>query len=220
MFTCVLLVLAPVLQAQGVAVNSDGSLPDNSAVLDIKSASKGVLLPRLTLVQRNQIASPATGLLIYQTDEQPGLYYFNGSTWLPIMAGPVTRSWDFRFTQPNGNGFETTSNFWIRSATFLYRGTLLDGVPSSAVALCYTTNASTWYRVRIQDVTNNVTIALSQPVNQGTIAMVNALNLGSFNNLPANSAIFEVQLLATDASGNTGISGRQATGIQTFQMWR
>lgn len=55
-----------------VAVNTDGAAPDASSMLDIKSTSKGVLLPRMTLIQRSAIASPANGLMIYQNDNSPG----------------------------------------------------------------------------------------------------------------------------------------------------
>jgi len=71
---------------QGVAINTDGSGPDNSAILDIKSNGKGLLIPRLTGAQKTAIASPATGLLIYQTDGTKGFYYFNGSAWAPLVA--------------------------------------------------------------------------------------------------------------------------------------
>src|ERR1700754_3432538 len=54
--------------AQSVAINADSSLPDPSAILDLKSTGKGFLIPRMTLAQRNAIAVPAIGLLIYQTD--------------------------------------------------------------------------------------------------------------------------------------------------------
>jgi hypothetical protein len=58
-----------------VAINADGSLPDNSAMLDVKSTAKGMLISRMTLAQRNAIVSPATGLMIYQPDNSPGFYY-------------------------------------------------------------------------------------------------------------------------------------------------
>lgn len=48
-----------------VAVNTDGSNPDNSAMLDVKSTSKGMLIPSMTLAQRDAISNPANGLLIY-----------------------------------------------------------------------------------------------------------------------------------------------------------
>ncbi len=66
-----------------VAVNTDGSVPDNSAMLDVKSNSKGVLVPRMTQAQKNAIANPATGLMIYQTDNTPGYYYNSGTTAAP-----------------------------------------------------------------------------------------------------------------------------------------
>ena len=52
--------------------------PDASAQLEIQSPNKGVLIPRMTMI--NRPASPATGLLIYQTDNTPGFYYFDGIT--------------------------------------------------------------------------------------------------------------------------------------------
>jgi hypothetical protein len=54
--------------------------PDASAVLDVSSSDKGVLVPRMTKAQRNLISTPATGLLIFQTDDTPGFYFNSGST--------------------------------------------------------------------------------------------------------------------------------------------
>lgn len=63
--------------AQSVGI---GTLtPNSSAQLDVSSTSKGLLIPRMTEAQKGQIANPATGLLIWQTDGTPGFYY-NGGT--------------------------------------------------------------------------------------------------------------------------------------------
>ena len=51
--------------------------PDASSALDITSTTKGLLIPRMTNVQRDAISSPATGLMIYQTDDTIGFYYYN-----------------------------------------------------------------------------------------------------------------------------------------------
>ncbi|HYV93815.1 MAG TPA: tail fiber domain-containing protein [Chitinophagales bacterium] len=58
--------------------------PNASALLEVKSTTKGVLIPRMTKTQRDVIASPATGLLIYQTNSTPGFYYFDGSSWTEL----------------------------------------------------------------------------------------------------------------------------------------
>ena len=54
-----------------VSVNTNGIVPDSSAMLDISSDSMGLLIPRMTSAQRDAISGPATGLLIYQTDDKP-----------------------------------------------------------------------------------------------------------------------------------------------------
>jgi hypothetical protein len=56
--------------------------PAASSILDIVSTTKGVLLPRMTKTQRDAISSPATGLMIYQTDNTPGLRVYNGTNWM------------------------------------------------------------------------------------------------------------------------------------------
>jgi hypothetical protein len=56
------------LYAQNVGINADGSAPANSAMLDVKSTSRGVLIPRMTIAQRNAIESPDEGLMVFCTD--------------------------------------------------------------------------------------------------------------------------------------------------------
>ena len=66
-----------------VAINTDGSVPDPSSILDIKSTDSGILIPRMTAQQRDNISSPATGLLVYVTDNNQ-FYYFDGNSWLQV----------------------------------------------------------------------------------------------------------------------------------------
>lgn len=67
-----------------VGINT--TLPDASAILDLTSTSSGLLVPRMTLIQRNAITAPATGLLIYQTNSTPLFYYWNAVAWIPILS--------------------------------------------------------------------------------------------------------------------------------------
>ena len=88
LFVIILMASAMIARSQ-VAVNTDGTAPDNSAMLDVKSTGKGILFPRMTQSQRDAIASPATGLTVYQTDNAPGIYVNSGSPGSPAwtMAG-------------------------------------------------------------------------------------------------------------------------------------
>lgn len=56
--------------------------PNASAALDITSTTQGLLLPRMTKVQRDAISSPVAGLAVYQTDNTPGLRVYNGTNWM------------------------------------------------------------------------------------------------------------------------------------------
>lgn len=66
-----------------MAVNNDGSPPDNAAMLDVKSSYRGFLLPRLSDGARNSIPAPVNGLLIYNTTTDL-VNYFNGIYWYQV----------------------------------------------------------------------------------------------------------------------------------------
>jgi hypothetical protein len=74
------------IHAQGVAINSNGSQADSSAILDLSSTSKGVLIPRMTIMERDMIVDPAIGLLIYQTDSIAGFYVYTGTVWSTLLS--------------------------------------------------------------------------------------------------------------------------------------
>jgi hypothetical protein len=54
--------------------------PSNSAILQADSTTKGFLPPRMTTTQRNAIASPAAGLVVYDNTDNKH-YGYNGTTW-------------------------------------------------------------------------------------------------------------------------------------------
>lgn len=71
-----------------VGINT--SSPDMSAALDVSSTTQGMLIPRMTKTQRDAIntvggiSMPANGLLIYQIDNTPGFYFYNGTQWVTL----------------------------------------------------------------------------------------------------------------------------------------
>jgi len=74
-----LLVISTNLIAQ-VAINTDGTPPDSSAMLEVKSSNRGLLPPRMSSSQVNAIVSPANGLIVYDTTLKIPIY-FDGSHW-------------------------------------------------------------------------------------------------------------------------------------------
>jgi hypothetical protein len=86
LFALLLMATVTITKAQNnVGVNT--TTPDPSAALDVTSTDKGMLVPRMTEAQKTAIATPATGLLVYQTDATAGFYYYNGTAWVSFSSG-------------------------------------------------------------------------------------------------------------------------------------
>lgn len=102
--------------AQGVAINIDGSVANSSAMLDVKSNNRGLLIPRIALTGTNDvtsISSPAASLLIYNISNttgsnfvSPGYYYWTGSLWARLVTSSNTNSSSWLTT---GNSATTDS---------------------------------------------------------------------------------------------------------------
>jgi hypothetical protein len=104
--------------AVSVAVGATTANP--SAVLDLTSTTKGVLLPRLTSTQRTAIASPATGLFLYQTDASAGFYYNAGTA--------ATPNWTYLNPTPPGDNLgnhTATQNLNLQANALIGSGTTL-----------------------------------------------------------------------------------------------
>ena len=102
--TAILMIASFGAMAQ-VAINTDGSQPDASAMLDIKATDGGLLIPRMTATQRNNISSPATGLIVYVTTDNK-FYYYDGTqwvNWVDATDGDWTVSGSNIFSAVSGN---------------------------------------------------------------------------------------------------------------------
>jgi hypothetical protein len=65
--------------SQSVGIGT--ATPHSSALLEVNSTNKGLLMPRMTTAQRTTITSPAKGLMIFDTDLN-ALYIYDGTTWV------------------------------------------------------------------------------------------------------------------------------------------
>ena len=104
--------------SQNVGINNDGTTANASAMLDVKSETKGLLIPRVELEATNlasPIVSPETSLLIYNTAIDgsgatavtPGYYYWSGTEWLRLISGDDSNNW-----RTTGNtGTNPSTNF-------------------------------------------------------------------------------------------------------------
>lgn len=86
LFSLLIICMArPALLAQNIGINATGSTPHPSAMLDISATDKGMLVPRMTTLQRTAIASPAKGLLVFDNDTG-SFWFYNGTAWTELSA--------------------------------------------------------------------------------------------------------------------------------------
>src|ERR1043166_3758454 len=89
---------APImLHAQNIFPSSGSAgigttTPNASSAFEMVSTAKGLLVPRMTKTQRDAIVSPATGLMIFQTNSTPGFYYYSGTAWTAVSPKGVNKS--------------------------------------------------------------------------------------------------------------------------------
>jgi hypothetical protein len=130
---CLLSLLILILSVASVAqvsVNTDGSAPDNSAILDVKSSNRGLLPPRMTLTEINAIINPANGLIVFcmdcGTDGNGAFYGFINGVWNRLfscipptspssgvhvpLVNQVTWNWNV-VSEATGYKWNTTNNY-------------------------------------------------------------------------------------------------------------
>ncbi len=104
------------IHAQNVSINSDGTAPDPSALLDVMATDKGMLVPRMNSVQKTAIASPAIGLLIYQTDAPIGFWYYDAIAWKPVSV-QLPAAINFRYYASTSQSINASTNTKVNFGT-------------------------------------------------------------------------------------------------------
>lgn len=108
-----LLLAAGSLTARAQNVGIGTTAPDASAALDIVASAKGALLPRVTAAGRAGIPSPATGLIVFQTDGTSGFYYNSGTPGAPVWQQLATAAGTATGFIQNQNAADQVANFRI-----------------------------------------------------------------------------------------------------------
>jgi len=96
--------------SQSIAINNSGALPDASAILDIQSTTKGMLVPRLTSAQRNAIAAPSTGLLVFDATTE-SFWFKSAINWVELVDTSNN------VLKKSGNNIYTTGNTHVGIGT-------------------------------------------------------------------------------------------------------
>ena len=203
--------------AQKENVGIGTTTPDASAVLDIQSSNKGLLIPRMTSDQMRTINSPAAGLMVYQTGEKAGFYFYNGKDWKPLTDATEDAksialdadNWSKNGDAINGSNFIGSTNdlslkFRVNnqnagSINRIGANTFLGYVAGNGAT--GTNNVGIGY-----EVLNNNTSGSS---NVGIGFQALKLNAGGANNLAVGNAA-----LATNSSG----TGNVALGTATLNL--
>ncbi|HMI77679.1 MAG TPA: hypothetical protein VK484_02745 [Ferruginibacter sp.] len=85
-FVLVLSSFYSIAKTQSLAINTDATTADSSALLDVKSTLKGILIPRMEATDKVSIPNPATGLLVYQVNDLDGIHYNKGTPATPMWV--------------------------------------------------------------------------------------------------------------------------------------
>lgn len=183
------------LVAQEAATQNVGigtTTPHNSALVDMNSNTKGILIPTMTATQRRAITNPANGLLVFQTNETPGFCYYNGQDWI-IIGGTVLPSGYGNTLTLAGSGAEGGADGAGSVATFRYPS----GVAVDAAGNVYIADHEN-HRIRKIVLLTNGTSIVTTLAGNGAAGFADGTATTASFNYPAG--------LAADASGNVYVA--------------
>lgn len=196
------------------------SAPDNSAILDVSSTTKGFLPPRMTITQRNNISAPAIGLIIYNTTENC-INYRGENNWQSLC----------------GTQLAVVSTFTCSSA--VNSGTLTSGSPASGVSSSVPYTGGNGGSYAAQSINSTGVPGLTATLSSGTLNNGNgnvlytitgtpassgtanfAVSLGGHNcalSIPVNSSVPSVTSLNCGSATRSGTlaSGSPASGVSS-----
>ncbi len=211
------------LSAQNIGINTE--TPHASAMLDIESGDMGLLIPRIniaSLSSANPVATPATGLLVYNTNTStgPGFFYWNGSIWVSLFsrteynatpAGGISNESITNWNTAYGWGNHATAGYSMSSHSHqtLTRGTYLTGSN-------YNGSAATTWAVDASSANNASKIVARDASGNFSAGNITSTNMDVYNTGNTGWAGYtSYRNAATGASGGDGV----IVGLNGSNLW-
>ena len=134
------------LYQNGTQLGINTTSPNSSAALDVESTNQGFLMPQMTTMQMNDISSPATGLMVFNTSKD-SLCYYGGSSWLCLAKNTIpsvgdsglANGWGLKIvagkprlikvdtTTGQANGARIATQYWVKNNTSIGTVTSVTG---------------------------------------------------------------------------------------------
>jgi len=205
------LLMGNILKAQNLGIGPDTFDPHPSAGVEMRFTNKGLLIPRLTLSQRNAISSPATSLIIYQTDNTPGYYYNAGTSSSPNWVRLATTGLD-------GSGVATRVAFWTAANTLGSNANLYWDNTNSRLGIG---TSSPSYDLHVQRTggASSAKIGYSSSYTDNRLFFGDGsyVYIGEYNT--DDRLYLRGRSLTIDINGSTGTSGQVLTSNGTTCSW-
>jgi uncharacterized protein (TIGR02145 family) len=219
-------------QIPGIAINTDGSTPHTSAMLDVSSTSKGFLPPRMTNAQKSALAMPLAGMIIWCSDcgTLGELQIYNGTSWTNFVGGAasagkpdaptigtaavsgVSGTATVTFTTPASNGGSAITSYTATSTPGGLTGTLsqagggtitVTGL-TNGTAYTFTVTATTMAGTGVASASSNPVTPFSVPgaPTIGTATAGNTQATVTFTAPASNGGSAITSYTATSTPGN------------------
>lgn len=221
LFTILMIYLTNVLLSQNVGINGSAAVPDASAMLDVSSSNKGLLIPRVALTSTTDVTtipSPQTSLMVYNTNASMtgggvGYYFYDGSAWRGLGNGK-----QMIFHSSNSyNGFIQTVNSGL-SYIFAPPTGVYSTAGETASQLKMPRCIVTRLRITINNNSLNGTSTITLRKNATNTALTVTIPAGSTTTIESNGGIsfndgdlLSVLGVNAGTSGNIGISKIEIT---------
>ncbi len=209
-----------------VAINSDGSSPDASAMLDIQCSDNGILIPRMTSVQRDAISSPANGLFIFNADNL-GLEVYTIRGWqafekvscAPDQPGSITGE---QYPDCNETGLVYSISAVTDATTYAWAvptgATISNGQGSTSITVDFASQGGDVSVVASSGCGNsdarNLSVSISIPAKPSGISGPAQVNSGSTHTYTITAVNGSTSYHWTVPGGAVIQSGQNTTSIE------